>query len=1635
MTIKKLLIFCMCIFVSIATSAQTYSTESFDDYTNDDSLGDGVPFVESGLWIDGGSNAYLKSSEKYNGNRSFVISKGLDGNPDKPYYSSIYTKSLDFSKSTAAELKFKYLVTNKLGIIPTGSFSVEISIDGGENFTTLETYNMVDQHVVSNTGSLYVVDCKAQCSIDFIDDKITRDQCRTSCDLEKALNIIPVTETQKYWTPISIAIAQNKLSNMTLLRIKSYLASTDVDTSIFLDNIEINYKGISPDLSENTINVSAIIDPITSGRVLLKQDGVSNTFEDFDAVDDWGIWQDGGRNVFITNFNSVDEKGNTNASSFGVGLRSFFSGKSNGIVDGVQLGYQKSTYSSIIAQNLDLTTVGTSVDLSFSFATYNMKLTDPTNAELLAAGNVNLADKDGVSVLGYAPGPDRVEISISTDSGYTYKPFKTLTYGEHFINGVRQQVNFTIPVDFLATDNESDPETILNTETLTTTTQIKIQCFSDTDRQLFYIDQIGLYTAGTRTSPRGSPIDLDWASYNQTVLTANINLDTYDHLNSQLLDPDVYANKSFLGADAFSQTDEDTGKTEFIPGIYGAVEHSDDCGDHGYLGNWNEGKRHIAQEYDNALGKYVFSFYSHLSADTERCRYYEGEPVGSGKYQDRQRVEIKTYDESRDDQKSLKGETHFYAWKMKLPTNFKASNKFTHLHQIKPAGGEHKGMPTFTLTATSKVDENDVDTNLETNPGTGISELKLRYAGLSESQVTIATIDLDKLKGKWIQFVEKIYYEESDKGRYEIVVYDPINGSIDNPLLSFESYSLQTWKIGQDHTDSDDKLFARPKWGVYRSVVEDWKLQDEIIGFTDFTLLEVTNKNDGLYGDITKFAKYAENITSDGVVDNESPTTGNGDCSNIPSEVVNLNPWKITWPIDASENDSAGVISYLDRNNKAHEWPDDNNSIIGAISGEHANYLYVNSDEVIFRAHAGGATTENSNFPRTELRQTPEGGNNYWNTNDYQKLDVKVRVLNLPSVKPEVSFMQIKGDGYEPLRIEYRDDSQGLHIVKNEKTTIENILPYTLSDQLHIIVEVENDIIKVNITNETTGGSWNESYQSEGNEAYFKLGCYLQTSNALSSINKNFSSSPGDNELGEVAVKEIELTETYKGITKIYTSPKCDLINTLPSGNLALLEGASASQSSVLSGRTADLAIDGNTNGRYGKGSVTRTEGGNNQWWEVALDESYTIGDIVIYNRTDSCCINRLENIKVTVFDSERNTTYVYESTEIINGSLTINANGALGNYIRINQGGSAPLTLAEVEVYAGEYVAPKEIILFVDYDATVNGMGAESSPFNTISSAIETIQEQYSSDIVSLYLRGDIPESETFVMEKQVSITLFGNTEFVVSSNSPLGSTLSSVDLLESTISGSGSFTIYPKRVDLEGNPTGDDADILVINSDETENDAGFRLQTKNASVFRDWTIAGTAPIPAITSSRLRFGLWEGTTHTDDNEVELGTEHMSIGILGDIIVHNAMTIGTETLVAGTALSIAGPAYMMTDVRLTPVSGIVYASLKESYLLMVESGILSENYAIASPDKWMDAVFKKEYELPSLQSVEHFIKTNGHLPNLKTEEEIKSEGYDLHEMKIIFLQKIEEMTLYILENEKLIERLELLQDKRVNQNK
>ena len=90
----------------------------------------------------------------------------------------------------------------------------------------------------------------------------------------------------------------------------------------------------------------------------------------------------------------------------------------------------------------------------------------------------------------------------------------------------------------------------------------------------------------------------------------------------------------------------------------------------------------------------------------------------------------------------------------------------------------------------------------------------------------------------------------------------------------------------------------------------------------------------------------------------------------------------------------------------------------------------------------------------------------------------------------------------------------------------------------------------------------------------------------------------------------------------------------------------------------------------------------------------------------------------------------------------------------------------------------------------------------------------------------------------------------------------------------------------------------------------------------------------------------------------------------------------------------------------------------------VKNLMCAKEVRVSNPSCWPDYVFDKDYELLPLSIVEQFIVNHQHLPNVPSAAEVEENGVNLGEMNAILLQKVEELTLYVIQLEKRLTEVE-----------
>ncbi len=132
--------------------------------------------------------------------------------------------------------------------------------------------------------------------------------------------------------------------------------------------------------------------------------------------------------------------------------------------------------------------------------------------------------------------------------------------------------------------------------------------------------------------------------------------------------------------------------------------------------------------------------------------------------------------------------------------------------------------------------------------------------------------------------------------------------------------------------------------------------------------------------------------------------------------------------------------------------------------------------------------------------------------------------------------------------------------------------------------------------------------------------------------------------------------------------------------------------------------------------------------------------------------------------------------------------------------------------------------------------------------------------------------------------------------------------------------------------------------------------------------------------------------------------------------------IRLETGGTGAANSTVSPKGMLILTSLGNVG--IGTTNTHSYKLAVAGNILAEEVVVKLQGDWPDYVFNTDYSAPSIEQIEEHIQEKGHLPHVPSAEEINKSGINLGQMDALLLQKIEELTLLIIRQNKVIQELQ-----------
>lgn len=184
---------------------------------------------------------------------------------------------------------------------------------------------------------------------------------------------------------------------------------------------------------------------------------------------------------------------------------------------------------------------------------------------------------------------------------------------------------------------------------------------------------------------------------------------------------------------------------------------------------------------------------------------------------------------------------------------------------------------------------------------------------------------------------------------------------------------------------------------------------------------------------------------------------------------------------------------------------------------------------------------------------------------------------------------------------------------------------------------------------------------------------------------------------------------------------------------------------------------------------------------------------------------------------------------------------------------------------------------------------------------------------------------------------------------------------------------------------------------------------------------VCPTDPNEDILSPTWSNGL--NKIYTDCPKINVGIGTMNPRVKLDVI---GTSQTTRFAINQDPLNMVGWFHMNSKIPTTNTATVLLIENLDRKLFQINNdGIVRVEEILVQPnEQWPDYVFKKDYNLPTLEETSKFIQQNGHLPNIPSAAEIKEEGIALGEMNRLLLEKVEELTLHLIQQDKRIHELE-----------
>lgn len=175
---------------------------------------------------------------------------------------------------------------------------------------------------------------------------------------------------------------------------------------------------------------------------------------------------------------------------------------------------------------------------------------------------------------------------------------------------------------------------------------------------------------------------------------------------------------------------------------------------------------------------------------------------------------------------------------------------------------------------------------------------------------------------------------------------------------------------------------------------------------------------------------------------------------------------------------------------------------------------------------------------------------------------------------------------------------------------------------------------------------------------------------------------------------------------------------------------------------------------------------------------------------------------------------------------------------------------------------------------------------------------------------------------------------------------------------------------------------------------------------------------------SSFKFSPWRQSLKPDDATEESYHIDSRVGIGAENLSDNIATLVTTNkqmgLVVNSSFKTKGGYGIRSEVANDKIKAfaVINTTTGADVYRVYGDGIVEAKEVIVSQEIWHDAVFKQGYELMPIEQVEAYVNEHNHLPEVPSESEVLENGVNIGDMEAILLKKVEELTLYVIEQSK-----------------